>query len=239
MASSSSSNLAKPTKLKLTYFNIEGAAEPIRLALALAQFDYEDDRVAFPDWQALKPQTPYGQLPLMTLNGDESHVKTQSGAMLRYVGQVLAPDLLYPPESFWEIEQVLGVMDDFRKSLEPALYLGMRPERFGYPAGFGQTEPGKVLLQSMRTTWVEQELPKYAKYLEQWLDKHNGQWMASRTSVTIADCAVVPFLRSLTRGHMDHIPTTCLQDVSPKLVDYVQRFCALPQIQGRYKDGLN
>ena len=61
------------TKIKLTYFDIEGAAEPVRLALALAGKEYEDDRVKFPDWKDLKPKTPYGQLPVMTIDDDPKY----------------------------------------------------------------------------------------------------------------------------------------------------------------------
>ena len=67
--------------IKLTYFNIEAAAEPTRLALALAGQKYEDDRIEFKDWPTLKPKTPYGALPLMVI--DNGPVKTQSMAMLR------------------------------------------------------------------------------------------------------------------------------------------------------------
>eukprot|EP00529_Nitzschia_sp_RCC80_P039198 CAMPEP_0113493720 /NCGR_PEP_ID=MMETSP0014_2-20120614/28737_1 /TAXON_ID=2857 /ORGANISM="Nitzschia sp." /LENGTH=56 /DNA_ID=CAMNT_0000387591 /DNA_START=118 /DNA_END=285 /DNA_ORIENTATION=+ /assembly_acc=CAM_ASM_000159 len=49
-------------KIKLTYFDIEGAGEPVRLALVMSGAEFEDDRIKFPDWGALKPKTPYGQL---------------------------------------------------------------------------------------------------------------------------------------------------------------------------------
>jgi glutathione S-transferase len=80
-------------KIKLTYFDIEGAAEPTRLALALAGQEYEDVRVKFPDWKELKPKTPYGQLPIVTI--DDGPMRTQSGAMLRWVGATLSKTL-YP-----------------------------------------------------------------------------------------------------------------------------------------------
>ena len=42
-------------KLKLIYFNGRGKGEAARLILAQANVDYEDVRIEFPDWPALKP----------------------------------------------------------------------------------------------------------------------------------------------------------------------------------------
>jgi len=47
-------------KIKLTYFDIEGVAEPIRLALVLSGIPFEDHRIKFDEWPAMKPTTPYG-----------------------------------------------------------------------------------------------------------------------------------------------------------------------------------
>merc|ERR1711971_359648 len=58
---------AMAPKVKLTYFNLRGRAEPSRLLLAYGGIKYEDCRLtpAFEDpkeWSALKPKTPYGSL---------------------------------------------------------------------------------------------------------------------------------------------------------------------------------
>ena len=42
-------------KMKLTYFNLRARAEIARLILAQAGEDYEDKRIEFSDWPALKP----------------------------------------------------------------------------------------------------------------------------------------------------------------------------------------
>ena len=41
--------------MKLTYFNGKGRAEPARLILAQAGVEYEDIRIEFNEWPALKP----------------------------------------------------------------------------------------------------------------------------------------------------------------------------------------
>ena len=42
-------------KMKLTYFNLRARAEIARLILAHAGEDYEDKRIEFSEWPAIKP----------------------------------------------------------------------------------------------------------------------------------------------------------------------------------------
>ena len=43
-------------KVKLTYFNGRGRAEVARLILSIAGEEFEDNRIEFSDWEALKPR---------------------------------------------------------------------------------------------------------------------------------------------------------------------------------------
>lgn len=221
---------------ELIYFNIEGAAEPVRLAFSLAEVPYKDTRVNFPEWGALKPTTPYGQLPLLKVDGGDP--KTQSSAMLRYIG-TLNPDAeLYPLDRMYAIEEALGLVDDLKRSWSPSLYMGMRPENFGYAEGFAKTDEGKKTIQSMREKFIEIELPRFLGYFAAMVEKNGGKWLCSSDKPTIADCYAVPALRYYTRGTADYVDAKCL-DISPVIVDYIKRFCALEQIKGRYSDGVH
>jgi glutathione S-transferase len=221
-------------KIKLTYFDIEGAAEATRLALALSETEYEDVRIQFPDWKELKPKTPYGQLPLMTI--DDGPVKTQSDAMLRWVG-VECSTTLYPREKLYEIEEAIGVLGDFKKAWEPCFYMGMAPQKFGHAEGFTQTEEGKNVVKSMRENFVQNEMPKFLERIEGLIEKGDGNWAVAGDEPTIADCYIVAFLRGFTRGHIDNVDPKCLE-TNPKVVEYCKRFCDLPQIKGRYSNGI-
>jgi len=66
---------------KLTYFDIQGAAEKVRLAFVLSGVAFEDERVNFAQWGDMKATTKFGQLPLLSIDGGEPIA--QSGAMLR------------------------------------------------------------------------------------------------------------------------------------------------------------
>ena len=78
---------------KLTYFAIPGRGESIRLALAIAGIAFTDERIPFPEWPKLKPNTPFGSLPLLTLSTGESF--SQQRAILRAVGTETG---LYPKD---------------------------------------------------------------------------------------------------------------------------------------------
>ena len=44
-----------PPKVKLVYFHGRGRAEIVRWVLAAANMEWEDERISFDDWPALKP----------------------------------------------------------------------------------------------------------------------------------------------------------------------------------------
>ncbi|CAO4370845.1 Protein CBR-GST-1 [Caenorhabditis briggsae] len=71
--------------LKLSYFDIRGLAEPVRLLLVDKQVAFEDHRIARDQWAEIKPKMIFGQVPCL-LSGDEELV--QSGAILRHLGRV-------------------------------------------------------------------------------------------------------------------------------------------------------
>jgi len=225
---------ASTPKLKLSYFDIEGKAEPTRLALILSKTPFEDDRVSFADWAALKPQTPMGQLPVLTI--DDGPMRTQSNAMLRWVGATFSKTL-YPTERLLDVEEAMGVVEDLQQDLAPALYMAMRPVNYGFPEDYGKTEEGQKRIKALRETFVKEKLPKHLARLETLLQAHGGKWLVKGDEPTVADCLAVPTLRNLTRGHIDHIDTACL-DAHPVIVQYIKNFCALEGVKGRYNNGI-
>jgi len=67
---------------KLTYFDLRARAEVARLLFAAAGVPYEDIRVERSRWPELKPSTPFGQMPILEVDG----VKLcQSKAIARYL----------------------------------------------------------------------------------------------------------------------------------------------------------
>jgi len=92
-------------KLKLTYFNGAGRAEASRLAFFIGGVEFEDHRINFEDFSALKPTLPYGQLPILEVNGK---VVSQSSAILRYAGSCSG---LYPKNDLMKALQIDEIVD--------------------------------------------------------------------------------------------------------------------------------
>ena len=222
--------------IKLTYFDIEGRAEPVRLALVLSGTEFEDERIPFDKWPELKPTTPHGTLPVMTI--DNGPMRTESCAMLRWVGATFGGDKeLYPADKLMDIEEAIGLVDDMMQSWMPNLYLGMRPSKYGYPEDFAKTEAGQEKIAAMRKKWIAEELPKWMGFITDMLNKNGGKWLVKGENPTIADCMLVPILRNFTKGHVDYVSIHCLNSY-PAIEAYVERFCALPGVKGRYTTGL-
>jgi glutathione S-transferase len=69
---------------RLTYFNFRGLGEPIRLLLADLDVAFEDYQMDFDAWAALKPQMPFGQVPMLEIDG---RTLVQSQAILRHLAR--------------------------------------------------------------------------------------------------------------------------------------------------------
>ncbi|KAK2712884.1 hematopoietic prostaglandin D synthase-like [Artemia franciscana] len=93
-----------PKTYKLTYFNLRAKGEPIRLILAYGNIQYEDNRIEFSDWPALKPKTPFGQLPVLEVDGKPL---AQSNAIARF----LAKQCNLMPATDWEQAQADELAD--------------------------------------------------------------------------------------------------------------------------------
>lgn len=68
----------------ITYFPIRGRAEPIRLMLEELAIKYRENPVAGADWRALKPQMPFGKVPMFE---DGEHTIHESHAIYRYLAR--------------------------------------------------------------------------------------------------------------------------------------------------------
>jgi len=70
--------------ITLTYLDIRGRAECIRLLLEEIGVDYADRQLTNEEWQELKPRTPFGQVPLLQI-GDVELAQTM--AIVRHVAR--------------------------------------------------------------------------------------------------------------------------------------------------------
>ena len=225
----SASAMATPS-LTLKYFPFAGAAEKVRLAFWLGNVPFVDERVPFAEWAELKPTTPYGQVPVLAIDGGP--YISQSMAMLRYAA-TLAPQL-YPPEQALAIEESIGLTDDLVRAWTPALYVAMNPSGYGYGLDPSTAlEKGSdahvATVRALRERFVSTELPKFCGYFSERLRASGGPFLAGGAP-TIADCYLVPELEKFCAGFIDDVPKDCLEPY-PAICEYLAAFRELPAVQ--------
>ncbi|RCN49312.1 glutathione S-transferase protein [Ancylostoma caninum] len=153
---------------KLTYFDIRGAGECARQVLALAGQEFEDNRVAKEDFAALKPKMPFGQIPVLEVDGKQL---AQSLAICRYLARQFG---LAGKSPFDEavVDSLADQHSDFRVEIKPYFYtaIGMREgdleqlkkevllpaceKFFGFLTKFFKQNPSGFLVGDS-VTWVD------------------------------------------------------------------------------------
>jgi len=225
---------AKPaeqmTKIKLTYFNIEGVAEKVRLAFKIGGVEFEDVRINYADWPTIKPTTPFGQLPFMNI--EENEPIAQSAAMLRYAGKL---GNLYPSDSVQalKVDEIIGLQEDLSAKIGVTIYIGMRPDAYGYPSDWAADEKAATQKKLReRMCLADGDLMTMLNMFEGKLQK-SGTGFFVGDMPTVADCAFLPICRQLRSGRLDHLPTTIL-DQFPNIVAFEIKMMAIPAVKEHY-----
>jgi len=107
--------------LKYTYFNVKGRGETVRLLLAAGGMKYEDKRVEFGEWPALKAKTPWGSLPVMEVDGKPLG---QSMTIARYV----AREGGFVGKNSFEQAQIEAIVDQVTDMRETLFTAKRKPE---------------------------------------------------------------------------------------------------------------
>jgi len=93
---------------KLTYFGLGARAEPIRAMCYFANHEYEDNRISFDDFPALKESLPLGSLPIWE---EDDVTYAQSSAILRMLG-IRFGFYSSDANTAWEIDSLIDFMED-------------------------------------------------------------------------------------------------------------------------------
>lgn len=182
------------TKPKLTYFDAPvSRGEECRLALHLAGVDFEDVRVKPADWPALKPQTPFGSMPLFELPGRP--VLAQSNAILTYIGRSYG---LHPTDLFDAAlhEAMMGHVEDLRHNVSPTLRIQDEAEK---------KKAREALAASYLPTWAARAEKQIA----------NGPFFGGE-KICVVDLKLHMAVRWFKGGKVDYVPATIFDDF-PKL----------------------
>ncbi|CAK1555833.1 unnamed protein product [Leptosia nina] len=106
------------SKVEVHYFDVRGLGEAIRTLLAYGGEKFEDIRYTDEQWEEFRSSTPFGQLPILVINGK---VYSQSNAMARYLGRKYGLAGGSVEEEF-EIDQNVDFFTEFRSVSADAYY---------------------------------------------------------------------------------------------------------------------
>jgi len=194
---------------KLSYFGARGFGEPIRYVLAYKKADWENDIVANETWSALKPKTPMGQIPLLTLK--DGRQLAQSKAILRFVSRELG----VAPTNNFEAAEADMLIDSLYGDLYPK-YSPVYMPRFS-----GNEAESKQKWAAFKKDTLPAFLDLYEKYLAA---RASGWFVGDK--VSYADFVIGEF--------MDRIQTLfdpdCLKG-HPKLAAHAKKVAELPGVK--------
>jgi glutathione S-transferase len=182
------------SKPKLTYFDAPvSRGEECRLALHLAGVDFEDVRISGAEWPTLKPQTPYGGLPVLELPGHSPIA--HSNAILVLIGRRHG---LHPADDF-EAARHEGMMqhvEDLRSVVSPTIRMGDAEKK------------------AAREALVAGYLPAWARAAERNI---TSSPFFGGAKIQVVDLKLHMAVRWFIGGKVDYIPATIFTDY-PRLV---------------------
>jgi len=198
--------------LQLTYFDSPGRAEPIRVALVLSKIPFEDRRLKFPEFAALREQGafPLGAVPVLAVDG---RPMVQTGAILRYVARLGQTDL-YPTDPFTAFV-VDSVLDTFNDTVAHA----MTPSLF-------ERDVEKKL--EMRRALVAGPLTRACHYVEGLIGAAPGPFLTGAT-LTIADLVLGETIKGYRSGKLDGLSAETLAPY-PRLTALGDAYAAHPAV---------
>jgi prostaglandin-H2 D-isomerase / glutathione transferase len=196
------------TQLRLTYFDSPGRAEPLRIALFVAGVPFEDRRLKFPEYGALREQGafPLGSVPVLEVDG---RTMTQTASMLRFVARLSGK--LYPADARAAFV-VDSVIDTFNDTVSHAL----TPSLF-------ERDPAKKL--EMRRALVAGPLKLALRYVEGLIE---GPFLVG-SELTIGDILLGYTVQQYSSGVLDGMGPEILEDY-PRLRALGAAYAAHPSI---------
>jgi prostaglandin-H2 D-isomerase / glutathione transferase len=201
------------TRPRLTYFDAPmSRGEECRLALQLANVDFDDHRIRREEWPAMKEHTPYGALPVLDLPGHPP--LAQTNAILALIGRRYG---LHPADDF-EAARHEGMMqhvEDLRATVSPTIRMGDAEKK------------------TAREALVAGYLPAWGRAAERNID--SGPYFAG-DRIHVVDVKLHMAVRWFLGGNVDHIPATIFS-AFPKLMGVHDAVRDHPRIKAWYVRG--
>ena len=178
------------TKPKLYYFDAPvSRGEECRLALHLANVDFEDVRIQRADWPAFKERTPFGHVPVLELPGRA--LLAESNAILTLIGR---KHDLHPSDPFEAArhEALMSHVEDLRAAVMPSLRISDEAEK-----------------KRVRVALAADFLPTWGRNADRQIE--SGPFVAGE-KLQVVDLKLHMAVRWFVNGGVDHIPSTIFAD---------------------------
>lgn len=201
---------------RLYYWPIPGLAEASRVALSLANLDWEDVAIDGKMFAEMKNDgtLPWGLVPLLhTPDGDLS----ESVAILRYLGKMC--DLI--PAKPYDAAKV----DEFLDGIGP--HSGILDGTFSIEDAEERTRAREALFEP------DAKGTKSLTLLEEKISQSSTGWIANTPNMNIADLKVFTHVFGMFSGNFDGVDKSILANY-PRLVEYHSRVANEPRIMAHY-----
>lgn len=171
------------SNLRLIYFDMPGLGEIIRLILTWADKEFEDVRISGEKWPEVKPTTPFGQLPLIEIDGK---VYAQSLAIANYCAREFG---LYGKsnEDGLKIDQFAQLTQDFIKEVIKCV---------------GESDEAKKA--EIEKKIKKEDASRYLGFTEKLLDENNGEHLVG-DSFTLADLIAYDVATGSLKVYIDDV----------------------------------
>lgn len=184
-----------------------------RLAMIIGKIPFEDDRVTFDKWPALKPNTPLGSVPVAHIDGKEF---VQTMALTRYVGKLSD---LYPACAMkaLTVDQIVETVMDMQTSL------------FSYK-GSDRNEDMKAAREAM----IKVDGPRYWGGCDKMLEKISSGPFVLGDEISIADICITGIFLFVKSEFLDFVPPNAL-DGYPRMDKVFRSVMTIPEVSAWYK----
>lgn len=193
------------------YFDFAGSrGEEVRLALVIAGVPFDDDRVGRDEFARIKPDLPFGSLPVLEVPGHG--VFAQSNAILRLIGRL--HDL--HPDDPWDAarhDAVLEACEDLRHRISATSRMADQAER-----------------KTARQALADGFIPHWAKGIEALI---GDSPFVGGPRPAVADIKIHMIEKALRAGNFDDIPTTVL-DPYARIHNVARGVASHPTVQAWY-----
>ncbi|XP_066254759.1 glutathione S-transferase-like [Euwallacea similis] len=190
-------------RYKLSYFQLTGLGEPIRLLFHYGGIAFEDNRIPKDQWPAFKSGAPLEQLPLLEVDGK---VLFQSIAITRYVAHIVGLDGKTALENS-EIDAVVDSVNDLRSKTLNWAY-----------------ETDKAKKAQLAAALFAEPFPFFLNKFESWASKNGGYLALGRlTWADIYAIAILDFLGSIFKKN--------LIEGHPNLIKMRENVVSIPRIK--------